>query len=577
MNATLSHTITIPNGEVYKIIDSNGIILWKKERKYIISFNANGGSGTMADQEFIFGELQALPKNTFSKSGSTFYGWSLTPDGMAQYIDGQSVVGIGNGIDAVVLYAVWTIALNTKYTYTSNQKFVVPITGVYTIEMHGGGGGGGGGANAYSYDAVGSADASGGDGGGSGEIYTETLIKGTSYALTIGTGGSGGSADDVSSQMTATAQGSSGGTGGTTSFGSLYSVAGGEGGSGGYAKRATGTAKETNGSDGTAVGSLASGSSGGATTGTYGNGGSGGSGTGTYGSSTPNSGSKGQSGAIIIKLIEYSPYTVVFNSNSGSGSMSNQSINVNETTQLSTNTLTRSGYTFLGWSTTPDGDVVYTDGESVTNIAGSGETITLYAVWEIILEVGQQWTYTSNGTFTVQKTGKYSIEMHGGGGGGGGGVYCRTYMGTGSPTACAYGGAGGGSGELYTATLTKGTSYALTIGKGGSGGNGAEDEANIAEATADNGQDGGTTKFGNLYSISGGKGGGGAHVYLYNSKEVDDGANGASVGSLASGKSGGATTGSYGNGGSGGSATYYSGAESGSTGQNGVIIITYLG
>ena len=61
MNVTLSHTLMIPNGEVYKIMDSQGLVLWKKERKYTISFNANGGTGTMADQEFTFGELKALP------------------------------------------------------------------------------------------------------------------------------------------------------------------------------------------------------------------------------------------------------------------------------------------------------------------------------------------------------------------------------------------------------------------------------------------------------------------------------------------------------------------------------------
>ena len=569
MNVTLSHTLMIPNGEVYKIMDSQGLVLWKKERKYIISFNANGGSGTMADQEFTFGELQALPKNAFSKSGSTFFGWSLTPNGMAQYIDGQSIIGIGNGIDAVVLYAVWTTSLNTTYTYTSNQTFVVPITGKYSIEMHGGGGGGGGGAQ-VSMSAWNDVGASGGTGGGSGATYTTILNQGDSYALTIGKGGSGGSRDtDSGVQLTVEATGGKGGTGGTTKFGNLYSVEGGTGGTGGYAMiNDTGhTTKSRNGSSGTAKGNLASGSSGGATTGSYGNGGSGGYG-GRYDVS---SGSAGQNGAVIIKLIEYSPYTVVFNSNGGTGTMSDQSFNVDETKALSTNTLSKSGYTFLGWSTSADGDVVYADGESVTNIANSGESITLYAVWEIILEVGQTWTYTSNGTFTVQKTGTYSIEMHGGGGGGGGGAYAKSYMGM--KVSEAYGGSGGGSGQIYTATLTKGTSYALTIGTGGSGGSGAEEVGQGSQtATGETGSTGGTTKFGSLYSIAGGTGGTGGYAYAYNSGRSTNGSTGTSKGSLASGYSGGATTGSYGNGGSGGSA-----GGSGSSGTSGIVIIKYLG
>lgn len=574
MNVTLSHTLTIPNGEVYKIIDSNGIILWKKERKYIISFNANGGSGTMPDQEFSFGELQALPTNTFTKSGSTFFGWSLTPDGMAQYIDGQSIIGIGNGIDTVVLYAVWTTSLNTTYTYTSNQTFVVPITGTYSIEMHGGGGGGGGGAEAYeNLEFFNTRTASGGSGGGSGELYTTTLIKGTSYSLTIGKGGSGGSGDYNSSGTSSTAKGSSGSKGGTTKFGSLYSIAGGFGGGGGTARASSGSGSSTKGSIGSSSGSLASGSSGGATTGSYGDGG--------YGGSGDSNGSSGQNGAIIIKLIGYAPYTVVFNSNGGTGTMSDQSFNVNETKALNKNTLSKENYIFLGWSTSADGDVVYTDGEYVTNITNSGETITLYAVWEAIIPSGQQWIYTSNDTFIVPKTGQYSIEMHGGGGGGGGGGGPQN----GSAIA-GYGGVGGGSGELYNVTLTRNTSYALTIGKGGAGGKSNATINTMGNSShiyiGDNGSDGGTTSFGTLLSIEGGKGGTKGKYSMVTDKKTN-GTAGASVGSLASGQSGGATTGSYGNGGN--KPTYekiYSSGSAkvmtnGKSGTDGVIIITYLG
>ena len=42
------------------------------------------------------------------------------------------------------------------------------------------------------------------------------------------------------------------------------------------------------------------------------------------------------------------------------------------------------GYTFTGWSTEPGGSVVYADGATVKNLAaGLGETVTLYAVWEL--------------------------------------------------------------------------------------------------------------------------------------------------------------------------------------------------
>lgn len=568
MNVTLSHTLMIPNGEVYQVTDSKGVVLWKKERKYIISFNANGGSGTMADQEFTFGELQALPKNAFSKSGNTFYGWSLTPDGMAQYIDGQSIIGIGNGIDTVVLYAVWTTSLNTTYTYTSNQTFVVPITGTYSIEMHGGGGGGGGGVYCRTYMGTGSptACAYGGAGGGSGELYTATLTKGTSYALTIGKGGSGGNgAEDEANIAEATAD--NGQDGGTTKFGNLYSISGGKGGGGAHVYLYN-NKEVDDGANGASVGSLASGKSGGATTGSYGDGGSGGSATYYSGAE---SGSTGQNGVIIIKLIGYSPYTVVFNSNGGTGTMPNQSFNVNETKTLSTNTLSKSGYIFLGWSTSVDGDVVYTDGESVTNITNSGETITLYAVWEIVIASGKTYTYTSDGTFTVPKTGTYTVQLHGGGGGGGGGVLVNGRLDYGD------GGSGGSSGEIYTVTLQRNTQYQITIGSGGSAGSSSDfNDINDAQGqTAGSGGKGGTTQFGTLLSIQGGEGGKGgcyAKTIWQGQYEERHGENGASYGSI------GAYNG-YGAGGSGANSVWQGGSspEYATRGSSGACIITYIG
>lgn len=74
-------------------------------------------------------------------------------------------------------------------------------------------------------------------------------------------------------------------------------------------------------------------------------------------------------------------YTVIFNSNGGTGIMANQSITIDTPTSLSLNTFTRMHYIFAGWATSQYGEVVYTDGETVTNIAEANETITLYAVW----------------------------------------------------------------------------------------------------------------------------------------------------------------------------------------------------
>ena len=69
-------------------------------------------------------------------------------------------------------------------------------------------------------------------------------------------------------------------------------------------------------------------------------------------------------------------YKVEFNANGGIATMSEQA--------LKTNKFTKEGYTFKGWSSTAEGQVEYTDGESVKNLTSvPNGTTTLYAVWEI--------------------------------------------------------------------------------------------------------------------------------------------------------------------------------------------------
>lgn len=73
-------------------------------------------------------------------------------------------------------------------------------------------------------------------------------------------------------------------------------------------------------------------------------------------------------------------YTVVFDANKGTGTMSNQVFNDDVTQALSQNTFTKTGYTFCGWAKTATGEMAYNDKKSVSNLAESG-TVTLYALW----------------------------------------------------------------------------------------------------------------------------------------------------------------------------------------------------
>ena len=82
-------------------------------------------------------------------------------------------------------------------------------------------------------------------------------------------------------------------------------------------------------------------------------------------------------------------HTVTFNSNGGTGTMSNQVANV--PTALTLNAFTRTGYTFSGWNTAPTAGTAYADGATYSFAAD----ITLYA----------QWTALPNHTVTFNTNG----------------------------------------------------------------------------------------------------------------------------------------------------------------------------
>lgn len=73
-------------------------------------------------------------------------------------------------------------------------------------------------------------------------------------------------------------------------------------------------------------------------------------------------------------------YTVRFNSNGGEGTMIDQTIKYDAVVPLSKNLYTKSGYSFLGWSITVNGEKAYNDMDNVVNLLLEG-TIDLYAIW----------------------------------------------------------------------------------------------------------------------------------------------------------------------------------------------------
>ena len=92
-----------------------------------------------------------------------------------------------------------------------------------------------------------------------------------------------------------------------------------------------------------------------------------------------------ETGNITMSPFVTFPYTVAFNANGGTGTMSNQHLMNNVAENLHINNYTRTYYEFEGWATSANGPKVYDDAQSVSNLnATSGATVTLYAKWIFI-------------------------------------------------------------------------------------------------------------------------------------------------------------------------------------------------
>ena len=96
---------------------------------YSVSFNANGGSGTMSSQIFEYGVSESLNANSFTRTGYSFAGWNTEANGNGiSYSDNEAVSNLTSVSEgSVTLYAQWvaktvTVALydirNTNPTYT---------------------------------------------------------------------------------------------------------------------------------------------------------------------------------------------------------------------------------------------------------------------------------------------------------------------------------------------------------------------------------------------------------------------------------------------------------------------------
>ena len=127
------------SGSGYAIGQNTTMTAQAKANTYTISYNANGGSGTMASTTATYGSTTTIYANTFTKTGYSFAGWTTNSDGsddgygwtnwsgIWKYVNGQ--YGISGG--KLVLYARWSANTYTiKYDANggtgapANQSFV---------------------------------------------------------------------------------------------------------------------------------------------------------------------------------------------------------------------------------------------------------------------------------------------------------------------------------------------------------------------------------------------------------------------------------------------------------------------
>ena len=154
---TLDKNLTLPDPRKSGCIfdgwlfngESNTFTAQWKDITYTVTFDANGGEGTMTTQTFQAGVPEALNENTFTRTNYHFVGWSENADAaQADIQDGQTFT-FADQDRSRTLYAIWALdtydftyykhnadgqgnELNEVLTVTHGQKFFIdPAGGTY--------------------------------------------------------------------------------------------------------------------------------------------------------------------------------------------------------------------------------------------------------------------------------------------------------------------------------------------------------------------------------------------------------------------------------------------------------------
>ena len=121
---TLDQNLTLPDPRKSGCIfdgwlfngESNTFTAQWKAITYTVTFDANGGEGTMTTQTFQAGVPEALNENTFTRTNYHFVGWSENADAAQADIQDGQIFTFADQDSSRTLYAIW--ALDTyDFTY----------------------------------------------------------------------------------------------------------------------------------------------------------------------------------------------------------------------------------------------------------------------------------------------------------------------------------------------------------------------------------------------------------------------------------------------------------------------------
>ena len=327
------YTATTWDGNYQNVKHDETVTLQYRPNAYEIAFKANGGTGTMSNQQMEYDKAKALNRNAFTRTGYTFTGWK-EQDASTKHVDGETVKNLTNiDGDTVTLLAQWE----------ANS---------YIIKYNANGGTGTMGDQQMKYDTPAKLTAN---------AYNKTGYTFTGWRRDDKEAGTKyRNRETVTNLLSA--------NGATTTMyaqwkANEYTVTFIDGHDG----KTIGTETVTCGSNVTEPNKPVHEG---------------------YTATTWDKPLSNITGDTVITLA-YRPnaYVIRFdkNADNATGSTADKRMEYDKPGNLTRNGYSRAGYTWLGWSSSADGNgTMYSDGQSIVNLTSEdGRTVTLYAVWKI--------------------------------------------------------------------------------------------------------------------------------------------------------------------------------------------------